>query len=359
MSADSDQYFCQEKINDTYYQSRLAYVTFMSNTVEANSPQTFLCPDKLPPSQYIFTRSLGYLEIGQQDLFEVATAAAYDLDRIWERPLWRATNAQYMAGIYASHLDWDKSFRAYERAIESFNAEPALDPVYLARTYSLMASTAQLAGQDFQSLSYYEDSIRSYPQVPQSLIQEYATVVWRLLEQDIPSVAERILTLTANKQTDYIFLYQLATALVDASSSNIEAVKEIIANLETTLPISYFEAVQGAVARQETDFSTAQKLFESALARGDIEDVNLQADILSRLAIVYILDTQFVPGIEAQEKVVSLKPDSSLAWYQLALYYEGASQINSAREAIAQAIILHPENEIYLSFAQQLKTMDE
>jgi tetratricopeptide (TPR) repeat protein len=355
----TDQDFCQDKLKDTYYAKRLSYIMAISEIVETNSPITLPCPEKLPSSQYIYTQAQIYLEAQQQELFEAAIVLAYDLDRIWERPLWRALNAQQMAEIHAAHLNWDKSLQAYERTIASFQAEPNLSPVYQAKAYGLMASAAQQAGRNSQALGYYENSIQLYPQAPLSIIQEYAAAIWQSPVVDTTGMTERVLVLAANKQGDYKFLYQLATALVDSNSADIEAAKGIVSNLETLLPASYFEVVQGTVARQESDFSTAQELFESALARGEIEDIDLQEEILSRLAIVYILDSQFGPGIKMQEQVVGFRPESSQAWHQLALFYERAGRINDAHEAIAQALMLQPDNETYLSFAEHLKISNE
>lgn len=354
-----NQNACQDILADAYYDKRLSYTQFVSQALETEFKETISCPEKLPSSQYIFTQAQIYWEAEQWGLYEIATTLAYEHDKTWQRPLWRAVNAQQMGEINASKFDWEGAIQAFQRAIESYQKEPALDPVYQARVYGLMASVANQSGQDVQALAYYENSFQLYPQVPSSLIQEYVAVLWRSSALNNIALVDRVLALAANKKTDHKFLYQFATALIDASSSNVEVSKGIVSNLETILPRGYFEVIQGVIARQEGNFPIAQQLFESALASGEIEDVNLQAEIWSRLAIVYFLDDRFAGSIEAQEKAVSLRPDSSSAWYQLALFYEKVGQMANARSAIAEALSLQPDNEAYLRFLEQLDFFDE
>jgi tetratricopeptide (TPR) repeat protein len=354
-----DQHFCQDKLSDTYYEKRLSYTMFIGTAVEAKSYEKILCPEKLPSSLFIFTRAQIYSEAQQKELFEVATAVAYELDKTWGRPLWRGVNAEQLGDIHSSELNWDKSLEAYERAIMSYSDEPMLSPVYLARTYGSMAKVAQQAGHISQALSYYENAFQLYSEVPLPLIQEYTAVTWQLHAEDTASITARLLALAANKQTDYKFLYRLAVSLIDNASPNMAPVKKISADFEAILPASYYVALQGTVARHETNFLASQEMFESALTGNDIEDIDLRAEILSRLAIVYILDEQYKLGIETQEKIVTLKPDNGQAWYQLAIFYEVSGQVDSAKRAVGQALILQPNNEMYLNFARQLETTNK
>jgi tetratricopeptide (TPR) repeat protein len=350
----TDQHFCQDKLSDIYYEKRLSYIMFVSQVVETKSYE-IICPEKLPPSQFIFTQAHIYSEAQQQELFEVATTVAYELDEKWERPLWRAVNAEQLGDIYSSELTWNKALEAYDRATISYGDEPLLSPVYLARTYGSMAKAAQHAGHISQALLYYENAIQLYPEVPLLLIQEYTAALWQLHAEDTTSLTIRLLALAENKQTDYKFVYRLAASLIDNAPSGKTSVKEIIADFEMLLPTSYYAALQGAVARYENNYLAASRMFESALAGNDLDDIDLRTEILSRLAVAYILDEQFSRGIETQEKIVLLKPGNGQAWYQLALFYERAGQVDRAKEAVGQALILQPGNETYLNFARQME----
>ncbi|MCA9884564.1 MAG: tetratricopeptide repeat protein [Anaerolineae bacterium] len=347
--------FCQAVSADDFFEQRLAYTRMISSAVQMGYLPELVGCSHLPSSQYILGQARIYEANEQQVVFAMAIMAAYELDTIWSRPLWRGINAQQVGELHANNQNWTDAFQAYQRALDSFQSEPNLDPTYLARSYQLMGQSMVNLGNDAEALSLYQQSIYLFPVVPQSLIDAFVDTFWQF---DQPSV-ESVYELTQEKRPDSRFLFQLFSALIENEKAESVTVQTLLLEAKTMLPAAEFQVVLGMLARQERDFPRAQAFFESALETGSITHADTLADIYTRLAIIYVLDQQLDQGINAQRQVLVIKPENARAWYQLANYLEADNRLDEAREAMEQALRLQPDNVEFLSFAVRLGMQSE
>ena len=308
------------------------------------------CAQFLPSSTYLHLISKGYTWLADDRFSPLTKEIAYQADRGWTRPYWRALNALEQGDDYLKSGNFDLATIAFLRSLESLSQEDFNNKDYYSSlAYRGLAETAEKNGNLQESIEYYQLAIKASTQLSSELTPAYVKV---LIEDDRNEATSRLISFITNNDLDTPeYIFNVTLALVELSE--LDSADKLLEFFK--LPDSpYWLAANGAVSRSKGQFATASSFFRNAVELSSNIDPSMVANWAARLAVTYILQGDLVNGIEAQKLVTSLRPDSPYYWHDLALFYQLNNQFDLALEAINKALELAPENDEFLNLRNQI-----